>query len=384
MEKTNGLSFSYSPKSFGDSQKDYWNAVNHLLKMEFSNINFYQLKKLSEEHVGILIVSIEEVLGEETFLSPRGAIITFDGEISEKQIEFCRSIFNKSLLGFIDTSKPALLHVPWFKRIVFESQVLGTGAEVGAAQIHLGKILEQSLIELQRVKKLHENVVPLRHEKIKGINLYSKFAAGFSSGGEFFDIKKDDQQIIIIVTHSKSYVASSIALNHFEDFQKVKNANKELIEDFLENLIDECRDLDLIDRDTPETLQLDILRLDLRTFEYEGFHFGHGSYFSNGRKLSNENQRALNENFFEEAHYSGQLERGEKLIYASPGVLQNFDSRGEKGLLNKIILEQFDNGPREVLNEIFFQLKKNNEEDFLKFDASVIYLEVDANAFIQV
>jgi hypothetical protein len=384
MENSKGLTFAYSPNSFGKSHVDYWDAVFHVLKNEFPSIQFYGLKAIDENHESILIVSIDEVLGEDVFLSPRGAIITFDGLITEKQIEQSRSIFNKSLLGFIDVSQPALLHVPWFKRIVFESKVLGTGAEVGAGQVHLGKILEQSLIELQRVKKIHEKVVPLRHEKIKGINLYSKFAAGFSSGGEFFDIKKDEHQVIVIVTHAKSYVASSIVLNHFEEFQRIKNVDKESIEDFLENLIDECRELDLIDRDNPETLQLDILRLDLRTFEFEGFHFGHGSYFSNGKKLSNENERALNENFFEEAHYKGKLERGEKLIYASPGVLQNFEVRGEKGLLGKIVLEQFDNGPREVLNEIFFQLKKNNEEDFLKFDASVIYLEVDANAFIQV
>jgi hypothetical protein len=347
-------------------------------------VSFYGLGELSEEHESILIATKEEVLGESEFKSPRGAIITFRGEISEKDVEQCKSIFGKNLLGFIDLTKPALLHVPWFKRIVFESKILGTGAEVGAGQVNLGKILEQSLLELQRVKKIHERVVPLRHEKIKGINLYSKFAAGYSSGGEFFDIKKDDNQIILIVTHAKSYVASSIVLNHFEEFQKVTHVDREKMEEFLEDLIDECRELELIDRDSPETLQLDLLRLDLRTFHYEGYHFGQGAYFSNGQKLSNENERALNENFFEEAHYEGKLERGEKLIFASPGALLNFEARGEKGLLSKVIKEQFDNGPREVLNEVFFQLKKNNDEDFLKFDASLIYLEVDAHAFIQV
>lgn len=381
MDKSPGLSFAFSPNS---SPKGYWDGIDHILKAEFPAVSFYGLNSLDEVHESILILSLNEVLSESQFTSPRGVIITFDGEVTEKQIEQCRSIFSKNLLGFIDIGRPPLLHAPWFKRIVLESKILGTGAEVGAGQVHLGKILEQSLIELQRVKKIHERVVPVRHEKIKSVHLYSKFAAGYSSGGEFFDIKKDEHQLIVIVTHAKSYVASSIVLNHFEEFQKLKNVTRETIEDFLENLIDECRELDLIDRDEPETLQLDLLRLDLRTFEYEGYHFGHGAYFSNGQKLSNENERALNENFFEEAHYEGSLQRGEKLIYASPGVLLNFDLRTEKELLNKIVREQIQNGPREVLNEIFFQLKKNNEEDFLKYDASVIYLEVDANAFIQV
>lgn len=381
MEKSKGLSFAYSPQS---RTFEYWDGIAQVLKTEFPAVSFYGLESLNDEHESILIISLYEVLGDTSFSSPRGVIITFDGEVTEKQIESCRTIFSKNLLGFIDISKPSLLHAPWFKRIVLESKILGTGAEVGAGQVHLGKILEQSLLELQRVKKIHEKVVPLRHEKIKGVHLYSKFAAGYASGGEFFDIKKDDHQVVIIVTHAKSYVASSIVLNHFEQFQKIKKVTREVIEDFLEELIDECRELELIDRDSPETLQLDMLKLDLRTFEYEGYHFGHGAYFSNGTKLSNENERALNENFFEEAHYEGKLDRGEKLIYASPGTLLNFELKGEKDLLSKIVREQTPNGPREVLNEIFFQLKKKNEEDFLKFDASVIYLEVDSNAFVQV
>lgn len=381
MENSKGLSFAYSPLS---KSGNYWDSISQVLKTEFPAVTFYGLKSLDEEHESILILSLGEVLGEGNFSSPRGVIITFDGEITEKEISNCRTIFSKNLLGFIDSSQPSLLHAPWFKRIVLESKILGTGAEVGAGQVHLGKILEQSLLELQRVKKMHEKVVPLRHEKIKGVHLYSKFAAGYASGGEFFDIKKDDHQVVIIVTHAKSYVASSIVLNHFEQFQKLKKVTRESIEDFLEELIDECRELELIDRDSPETLQLDMLKLDLRTFEYEGYHFGHGAYFSNGTKLSNENERALNENFFEEAHYEGKLDRGEKLIYASPGTLLNFELKGERDLLSKIVREQTPNGPREVLNEIFFQLKKKNEEDFLKFDASVIYLEVDSNAFVQV
>jgi len=279
---------------------------------------------------------------------------------------------------------PSAMHRPLFRRILLESKILGTGGGPGEGQAHLGKVLEQSLLELQRVKKLHEKVVPLRQEQIKGISLYSKFAAGFSSGGEFFDIKKTNNEVAIIVTCAQSYVASSIVLGHFENFQKKGDLSKEGFEYFLEELIDECRELELIERDNYELLQLDLIRLNLKTFEFEGFHFGNGRYFSNGKRILGENNLALNENSFEKAYYQGVLERGEKLVFASPGTLQNFKSNDEVELVDKLILEQFDNGARELLNEVFFQLKKNNEEDFLKYDASVIYLEVDSNAFIQV
>lgn len=384
MVVRNSLTFSFTPGSLYEREPSYWSSVSDNIGGQVSSLNFVLNKEGSENHNAILIASITEVLGVENLSAPRGVIVTFSGTIKEGDIEKAKTIYSKRLLGFLDISQPPLLHNPFFKRLIFENKVLGTGVEEGEGQAHLGKILEQSLIELQRVKKLHEKVVPLRQEKIRNINLFSKFAAGYSSGGEFFDIKKDDKQIIILVTHAQSYVASSIVLSHFEQFQKVRDANKEKLEEFLEDLIDECRELDLIDRDTPEALQLDLLRLDLRTYEYEGYHFGNGAYFSNGVKLSNENNRALNENFFEEAHYKGILERGQKLIYASPGVLQNFKNKNEEGMLTKVVEQQYKNGPREILNEIFFQLKKDSDEDFLKFDSSVIYLEVDSHAFFQV
>ena len=129
---------------------------------------------------------------------------------------------------------------------------------------------------------------------------------------------------------------------------------------------------------------MDIIRLDLRTYEYEGFHFGKGCYYSDGVKKISSNTLPINENSFEQSYFHGVLRRGQKLIYVSPGAFQNYAEKGQKDKIETVILEQFKNGAREILNEAFFQLKKDNEEDFLKYDASIIYLEVDPNAFIQV
>lgn len=383
MIENQGLKFIYSSHSFPKEKPDYWDGIATALKSQFPSISFENYSGQRGEE-GIFVYSIDEALDGNLATPTRGVIISFIGGIEEEQIKNIRKIFDKSLLGFIDISQPALLHVPWFKRIANESKILGTGAEKGIGQVHMGKVLEQSLKELQRVKRIHEGLVPLRHEKVKNINVFSKFAAGYASGGEFFDLIKDDGKVVILVSHTNSYVSSSIILNHFEELQKSKEKNKECLEIFLENLIDECRELDLIDRDNPDTFQLDILSLDLKRFKYEGFHFGKAGYFSNGVKISKENSFALNENSFEETYYEGTLQRGERFVYISPGVLANFKERSSEDLLDKIIKEQIINGPRELLNEIFFQLKKNNKDEFLKYDASVIYLEVDENAFIQV
>jgi hypothetical protein len=384
MNISQGLSFVFSQASFFEKGESYWKSCFSPLMADFPNFTFSLLDGIRDRHESMVIASVDELLGESEIYTPRGVVVAFSGELEESKIETIQKIYGKGLLGFVDVAMPSALHTPFFKRVLLECKILGTGGGPGEGQAHLGKVLEQSLLELQRVKKLHEKVVPLRQEQIKGISLYSKFAAGFSSGGEFFDIKKTNDEVAIIVTCAQSYVASSIVLGHFENFQKRGDLSKAGFEYFLEELIDECRELELIERDNYELLQLDLIRLNLKTFKFEGFHFGNGRYFSNGKRILSENSLPLNENSFEKAYYEGLLERGEKLVFASPGTLQNFQDNNEPDLVDKLILEQFDNGARELLNEVFFQLKKNNEEDFLKYDASVIYLEVDANAFIQV
>ncbi len=311
----------------------------------------------------------------------QGVICTFQGsELSDEVVKF-DELYGDFIKGYLDMANVKILTPRLIKSVLQDKALSSSGKDT---EDHLGKVLEQSLLELQRVKKLHEKVVPMRQEKIKGVTLYSKFAAGFSSGGEFFDVKKSDKEIVIMLTSTKSYVASSVILGHFEEFQKAENSSKEGIEDFLENLIDECRSLELISREDYELLQLDIIRLDLRTYEYEGFHFGKGCYYSDGVKKITSNTLPINENSFEDSYFHGVLRRGQKLIYVSPGAFQNYSEKGQKDKIEKVILEQFKNGAREILNEAFFQLKKDNEEDFLKYDASIIYLEVDPNAFIQV
>ncbi|MBC98668.1 MAG: hypothetical protein CME63_13035 [Halobacteriovoraceae bacterium] len=330
---------------------------------------------------GLVFCSKDEVDHYNRASLASGVIILYsDGELGE-EVESLDENFGDFIKGYLDDSKLKTFGPRLIKSLIQDKLLDST---VEDTQEHLGKVLEQSLLELQRVKKLHEKVVPMRQEKLKGVTVFSKFAAGFSSGGEFFDIKKSEKELVIMLTSTQSYVASSVILGPFEEFQKNGDSSKEGIEDFLENLIDECRSLDLISREDYELLQLDIIRLDLRTYEYEGFHFGKGCYYSDGVKKISSNTLPINENSFEQSYFHGVLRRGQKLIYVSPGAFQNYAEKGQKDKIETVILEQFKNGAREILNEAFFQLKKDNEEDFLKYDASIIYLEVDPNAFIQV
>ncbi|MEI8347989.1 MAG: hypothetical protein WCG27_11020 [Pseudomonadota bacterium] len=68
----------------------------------------------------------------------------------------------------------------------------------------------------------------------------------------------------------------------------------------------------------------------------------------------------------------------------SPGVRANCG-----GILGGLELvdffrEQFNKRPSDLFNELFFQLKSNKTGDFLKNDATAIFLGVDKNVIVQV
>ena len=47
----------------------------------------------------------------------------------------------------------------------------------------LNSVMQSVLGQLQRVKGLHQKMVPVRNESIRGVNISSRFCAGTSSGG---------------------------------------------------------------------------------------------------------------------------------------------------------------------------------------------------------
>ena len=91
------------------------------------------------------------------------------------------------------------------------------------------------------------------------------------------------------------------------------------------------------------------------------------------------NELPLNENSFEEAYFERKIARSEKICLVSPGLQMNDDYIGRKKLLELLNL-----GNRDILEEVFFELKRNTKSDFLKHDSSMILLEVDENAIMSI
>ena len=73
------------------------------------------------------------------------------------------------------------------------------------------------------------------------------------------------------------------------------------------------------------------------------------------------------------------IKRSEKVCLLSPGLQKNNDFIGRKKLVDIMNLDN-----RDILDEVFFKLKRNTENDFLQYDSSMILLEVDENAIISI
>jgi hypothetical protein len=282
--------------------------------------------------------------------------------------------------GLIDYSKPLEFHLSTlsasFKKS-FEDKL-----NLGEVSQQMNRIVGRSLAELQRLKRLHEKIVPMRKENYKGLNIVSKFGAGESSGGEFFDIVKGDKEFLVLVTSSSSYVVSSMVLTHFEYFRDKTSFSNQEMEKFLTDLSLDIRDRGFDEQDE-RVVEIFLMRIDLNSLQIEGHQFGEFELKSIKGVHTKSNELPLDDMFFEKSHFTSRLDRGEKLLILSPGVLRNFHTRKEE-LSPSFYSDLFEQSPSQMINEIFFQMKKEVKGDFLNHDATVIYLEVNPNVIVQV
>tara|TARA_R110002072_G_scaffold534_3_gene3672 strand:+ start:42601 stop:43833 length:1233 start_codon:yes stop_codon:yes gene_type:complete len=380
-----------------DTKLDYYLAPiesdfsDYALELVFGDIKDWSLYKkslMSPENIIVIDYAIIakdfERLNVIRKVTNATMLLAFDGKtIGDKEwdlLELCRK--TRDIEGVIDYGQDVKMSYPMIRSLLDKTRLLKEFAQAKEVKENLNKIMRLSLSELQRVKKLHEQLVPLRQEKIKGLTLSSKFAAGMSNGGEFFDLVKREGEICIVLSSAQSYVTSSIILSHFESLADIKTLDKESIETFLEELINECRELELIDRDQPDLLQFFVLKVDMKNLQYFGYSFGDFKFTSNTSEFDLSNNFPLNENYFDKAYFKGSLDRAQQVTILSPGVSRNLDSTDE--VIVRLLEDAQITNAKNFLNEVFFQLKKSNKSEFLKHDASVLVLEVDPNVIVQI
>lgn len=277
------------------------------------------------------------------------------------------SEFNTSLL------------VQSFRTLVKLAELSRGAREFSQVGKNINKLVSASLHEVDRLRKLHERIVSLRSESIKGLKVTSKFAAGEAPGGEFFDMVVGDGQMLIMLTSSSSYVVTSVLLTHIDMLRSLKKFEPKDIKNYIQVV---TNDLNTGDGITP--VEALFLVIDNKNLKMEVYSYGGSIILGEEKILISGNEHFLEVDSFDMVKQTIQLERDKKFMILSPGLMKM-----TVGIVNNMPVmdfykNQYSKNGAEILNELFFHLKKNSQGNFLKRDASSLVIEVGSNVMVQV
>jgi hypothetical protein len=293
-------------------------------------------------------------------------------ELFPNLISFINEQSNSNLIK----NKIELLKDLITEREVLKSQLLGLNRELSEAMGSLE-------VELLKVKKVYEQKLPRRLEDVKGIHFYSKYCAGENTGGEFFDLYRKQNKVMVMMSSTSSYLASSSLLTFFTHMKMQDQISQALELEFIRELGEEVKKINT-SKKKPIEMHLFTCIIDLATFEVNGHAFGKFQILSSNAKNSfGGNTYELTKGEVEESSYSRKLTRDERLLLASPGFMNNW-ARISPEFMIEDLLTKPEVKPVDILDETFFQMKKDSESGFLPIDASAVMLEVDKNVMLKI
>lgn len=235
--------------------------------------------------------------------------------------------------------------------------------------------------ELLRVKKVYEVKTPKRLEEFKSFKIFSKYAAGENMGGEFFDMFLKDNKVFVLMSSTSSYLLSSSILKLFSDLKAKESVEPNDEKIIIQQLKEE---LSALNKSKKKEIQLDLLTciFDTKTLEINGHCFGEFNLLSSNLKNNRTFKNKISDNL-ETSTFSLNLSRGERILFNSPGFSQSWKMMEPKFMIEELVINQNIKG-LDVLDEIFFQIKKESINGFLPVDASSILVEVQKNAMVQI
>ena len=261
------------------------------------------------------------------------------------------------------------------EREVLRSQLISINNE-------LSDIMGNVEVEMMRVKKTYEQKSPRRFQDIKGVQVFSKYSAGENIGGEFFDIFMEQNKLFILMSATTSYLASSSILQIFSQFKMKKIIDEQSEIKFIEDIREEINKLNASKK---KSVNLDLFTgiIDLNKHNVSGHLFGNFRVLSSGANSYEQKAPNVLEDNLEDGIFSRNFERGERILLCSPGFVRNWEKLNPEFMIEEMITNKKIK-PLDILDEIFFQLKKDSTSGFLAHDASAIILEVQKNAMVEV
>ncbi len=237
-------------------------------------------------------------------------------------------------------------------------------------------LVEQEQEMTTEVRQLHHRILRGRQQKLKNMTVWSKFAVGEGSGGDYFDFQQVGQDFYIFMLHTNSYLLTSEAMMAFDQWRQPRKLSLESLGKSLAHVAQ---------KHAPQgELQTFLAKIDLRHLKGTGYCFGPWAMISSREILHLGNSYPCDPAFNAQAAFDFKLGRQEVLGIFSPGVPQNLQKAPAKKELIDFFRPWQNKKPRDVMEEIFFQMQRAMPQRFLACDASAVLLEVDANALWEV
>lgn len=315
--------------------------------------------------------SISDIFDNLNFLKEK-LLFLVGGRDSFKSFEDLYEKHKLQLAGFIDIESSPSIYLSLVNNAY---KYLGLKIKMGEF-VDLGKDLNElatkTIEETNKLKDLHQDLVPIRKVNTKGLDIYSKFSAGTAAGGEFFDYSIQEGIVSLVLISTSSYIVTSYYLTYVSMIKG--NTNEKDLETFINTVNSEIKNLGISENDS----SLLYINIDTKKMMVDGYNFGAHQVRSSSDFAITGNSYPVDFNFAEKARFSHQLSRGEKLYLMSKGMELNANRASIS--LDDIIKPGSESEIEEEFNEAFFQLKKTSSTKFLEFDATMVLLKVDENA----
>lgn len=358
--------------------------------------------------------TLSDLLNNEIYIGPHRMVFLDLGSVAENQIADLKQqlltfpqvvlfynqkinlqsftkIMENNILDVINLSVPKEMIAAQLKLLTIylktEREIIGPeDLKELAGDVNL--ILQKVEKEMERIKKLHTDLMPKRYQDFKGLHLLSKFASGESLGGEFFDLAEINHKMVFFLSSSNSYLTSTLILNAFNELKTHDDLSMDDLKKVISGIQNELNVLGQTKKKKKINLELMIGFINLKNLKLEGYNFGKNTFVSldqkNTKHLIGANDFPVDLNFEKPAQFEIRLDRGAIGYFISSGVKKNCQDylRGQDYL--QFISKNTTLYKEDMLQEVFFELRKERDNEFLDSDATMIYMQVDPSMIIEV
>ncbi len=224
-----------------------------------------------------------------------------------------------------------------------------------------------------RYKKVRKKL----EKHIGNLKFSSIYKVGLNSGSEINEIFEKDGKTYWVSFSTSTYAASADFIRELENFLNTDSS----FDDFTGKV------LDLVEKNhfDASNLKTFLLEIEQGSLNSRGYLWGDYYFLSNNKKnIHFPKLIPLEKEFLDKAQIQMSLERGEKVLLVSPGVLKNFDHVRDQDSLVRFCLSHIENGKNDLLDELMIELKMKFNDDFFENDSFLTYMEVSSNAILAV